>query len=73
MKLAGRASVSMLQRMSTVGDIEKAILNLTPEELQEFTVWFEDQQQLLASSGSLFRMYDEEEEACRARVAEKSG
>ena len=48
--------------MSTVAEIENAVEKLTPQQLREFAVWFEERQALLNSSESLFRVYDEEEE-----------
>ena len=48
--------------MSTVTEIETAVEKLTPQELREFAVWFEERQALLNSSEVLFRQYDEEEE-----------
>jgi hypothetical protein len=49
--------------MSTVAEIETAVEKLAPEELREFAAWFEERQMLLNSSGTLFRMYDDEERA----------
>ncbi|MEO5957534.1 MAG: hypothetical protein ABIY47_13065 [Opitutaceae bacterium] len=47
--------------MSTVVEIETAIEKLTPQELRELAMWFEERQALLNSSAALFGMYEAEE------------
>lgn len=59
--------------MSTLAEIEQAITKLTPEQVRELSAWLEEHQRLIASSESIFQMYDEEERSCRSHVAEKSG
>jgi hypothetical protein len=59
--------------MKTLLEIQHAIGQLPPEQVRELVVWLDERVQGLAASDSLFRMYDEEEGACRSRVAEKSG
>ena len=59
--------------MLTSAEIKDAIAKLGPDEARELAAWFDDHLRLIASSDAVFRIYDEEEDACRTRVAEKSG
>jgi hypothetical protein len=49
--------------MSAVAEIESAIERLSPGELKELAVWFEEYQQMINASAEIFSMYDKEEEA----------
>lgn len=59
--------------MATVAEIQAAIEKLAPDERRALLAWLDERQGLQAASESLFQLYDEEEAACRSRVAEKSG
>jgi hypothetical protein len=47
--------------MSTVLEIEKAIEQLSPEQLAELRDWFDEYAELVAASASVLDLYDAEE------------
>jgi predicted metal-dependent phosphoesterase TrpH len=59
--------------VKTLAEIEAAIEALSPADRSRLVAWMEERRMLEASAGSLFQLYEEEENLCRSRVAEKSG
>jgi hypothetical protein len=47
--------------MSTVAEIEAAIEQLPPTELNELLAWIEEYRAMVGASQALFSLYDEEE------------
>jgi hypothetical protein len=49
--------------MSTVAEIETAIGQLTPQEVERLAVWLDEYRQMIRASGEVFSLYDDEEKA----------
>ncbi|MCE2862326.1 MAG: hypothetical protein LW690_07730 [Opitutaceae bacterium] len=59
--------------MKTLAEIEAAIAALPPADQVRLAAWMEERRMLGESTAGLFQLYEEEENLCRSRVAEKSG
>jgi hypothetical protein len=47
--------------MTAIAEIESAIERLSPVEVKELAVWFEEYQQMINASAEMFSLYEKEE------------